>query len=194
MLSPLLAESYPVAFPYDPAQAEQLLEQAGFPRGPDGVRIRLRYKTTSARDNLEAVLAFQAMLKKIGIEIEIEVVELSVFLASVRKGAYQLYSSRWTGITDGSILHRTLHSGSRDNRAGYRSAGMDALLDRAMTEPDLEKRKAILKDAQSLMANDLPYFPLWYWTGALVLRKGVQGMKAGDISLSGSLEPLTHLR
>lgn len=196
LLSPQLPESSQSGqdIPYDPARAGRLLDQAGYLPDRHGIRLRLRYKTTPQPDNLDQVLAFQGMLRRVGIDVEVDVVELSVFLASIRKGAYQLYSSRWTGVSNGSILRRTLHTGSRDNRAGYHDEQMDHWLDEAMAEPDLRRRTRILRLVQRKMMVDLPYFPLWYWKGVVFVRKGLHGLAARDISLSGSLEPLTQLR
>jgi len=194
LLSPVLDESAPQSFAYDPAKAEQLLDQAGYPRGKDGIRLRLRFKTTSVRDGFETALALQHALQKIGIELTLDVVEPAVFFASIRKGAFELYSSRWIGVSDASIFQRTLTTGNPDNRGGYSSAEMDALLDEAMKQPDLARRRAILAKVQAKVAEDLPYLPLWYWNPAVIYRKDLTGLEPSDLSLSGSLAPLSHLR
>lgn len=196
LLSPELPESFqpPEGIPFDPEGAKKLLDETGHPPDRNGIRLRLHYKTTPQQDNLEQVLAFQGMLRKVGIEVEVDVMDLSVFLASIRKGAYQLYSSRWTGISDGSILYRTLHTGSRDNRAGYHNEQVDGWLDAAMSEPALERRIPILRHVQEKMLEDLPYLPLWYWKGVVFVRKKLQGPGPREVSLSGSLEPFTKIR
>ncbi len=195
-VSPLLAESFQAGVPaYDPASAERLLDQAGLNRGKDGVRLRLKYKTTPVREGYEMALLYREMLRKVGIELTLDVVEPAVFLASVRKGHFQLYSSRWVGVSDGSILHRTLHSGQKNNRAGYRDEAMNALLEKAMGETDLARRKDILKQVQVKMAEDLPYLPLWYWKNALIVRKELLKDGAGPVlSLSGAFEPMIRIR
>lgn len=192
LLSPLLPESHASKFEYNPERAEALLDQAGYPRGKDGVRFHLRYKSTPVREGIETAQIIRYFLGKIGIDVDIDVVEPAVFLASVRKGAFELYSSRWLGISDGSILFRTLRSGRPDNRAGYSDPAMDRLLDEANSEIDLKKRAALLAQAQERMADELPYFPLWYWKTTAILRKGLTGLD--KLSLSGAIEPLTHLR
>lgn len=194
LIFPTLPESYGYLSTYDPAAAEKLLEDAGYRRGADGVRLRLRYKTTPVRDGLEMARIFQSMLSKIGVQLTIDVVEPAVFLASVRKGAFQLYSSRWIGIADGSILYRTLRSGNPDNRSGYKNPEVDRLLDLAIAEPDLEKRKTLLRQVQIDAGDDVPVFPLWYWGGAVVLKNTVTGLESAELSLSGSLVPLSKLR
>jgi ABC-type transport system substrate-binding protein len=138
------------------------------------------------------------MLKKIGIDLQLDVVEPAVFHFSVRKGAFQLFSSRWVGISDGSILYSTLRSGQPQNRVGYNNPKMDAILDQAVHEMDPKKRLPLIQESQELLAADLPYFPLWYWKNILILRKGMkrngtQEITPNDLSLSGALELLTEI-
>ncbi len=196
LLSPLLPDSAPVDFPYDPAQAEKILDQAGLVRGKDGVRIRLTYRTTPVREGNETARLFQAMLRKVGIELRIEVVEPAVFAQAVRKGGYQLHSSRWSGVSDASILFNTLRSDALHNRWGYRQPSMDLLLDQARKEQRPARRRELLARVQKQVMEDLPYFPLWYWSNALILDRRWQqssGFRPEDLSLSGGLDPMIGL-
>jgi len=194
LLSPLLSENLQTPSQYSPIEAEKILDQAGYPRKKDGVRLRFRYKTTPQREGIETALILQDLLRKIGIELTLDVVEPAVFLSSVRKGGYQMYSSRWVGISDGSILFRTLRSDQRDNRAKYSDPKMDSLLDQAMEETDLVKRTRLLHTIQAKMAADLPYFPLWYWRNSVVMRKELEEkVRTVKLSLSGGYEPLTRI-
>ncbi len=193
LLSPLLPESHSVAIPYDPAEAERLLDEAGFPRKADGNRFELRYKTTPVREGFELALILREMLGRIGIQLRLEVVEPAVFLSSVRKGSFQLHSSRWVGIADASILYRTLHSNEKANRSGYSDAEMDHLLEAAVGEPDLSKRLPLVRAAQEKMARDLPYLPLWHWRVALIATRELAARIAPErLSLSASLHVLVE--
>jgi peptide/nickel transport system substrate-binding protein len=194
-LSPSLPEGIPtVSFSYDPKRSEELLDRAGLPRGPDGVRLRFKYKTTTQKFGLEFAQVFQEMLSRVGIAIELDPVESSVFFASIRKGNFQMYMGRWIGVSDGSIFHRTLHSESADNRVRYRDSEIDAWVEAASSELDLSKRKALLAKVQAKMLVDLPYFPLWHWSNALIFRDTVAPPAVSDISLSGSYTPFARLR
>jgi ABC-type transport system substrate-binding protein len=196
LVSPLLENSAQPAFEYDPKRAEALLDRAGFPRGKDGVRLRLTYKTTPVREGHETAVVFQSMLRKVGIELEIQVVESAVFAQAVRKGGYQLHSGRWVGVADTSILANTLHSQGHQNRWGYQNPEMDLLLEKARSEAQPEKRRLLWKAVQEKVRDDLPYFPLWYWSNALVLDRNwekTSGFQAIDLSLSGALSPISRI-
>jgi peptide/nickel transport system substrate-binding protein len=194
LLSPRLPEAAPQPFAYDPAEAERLLDQAGYPRGPRGTRLSLRFKSTQIRENLETALILQAMLERVGIAVTVDVVDGAALLASLRKGGFQIFASRYSGISDGSILMRTLRSDSPQNRFGYADAEVDAWLDAAAREPAESQRARLLARVQERAARDLPFLPLWYWSNTLILREGVGGLRAQELSLSGALDPLTRLR
>lgn len=194
-LSPSLPEALASDFPFEPARAEALLDAAGLRRPRAGApRFELRYRSTPKRENVETGLMLQDMLGRVGIRLLIDTVEPAVFLASTKKGAFQLYSSSWVGIADASILHRTLRSEQPDNRVGYRNPEMDRILDAAARETSLPKRLPLVRRAQALMAEDVPYLPLWHWNNAVIHRKGLQGLRPEDLSLSGAYEPITRLR
>jgi peptide/nickel transport system substrate-binding protein len=194
LLAPMLPESASFPIQYDPVAAEKLLDQAGFPRGPDGVRFRLRLKTTPSRDGFEISKILQTMLARVGIELKLDIVEPAVFLASVRKRSFDLYASRWVGLADGSIFYRILRSGRPDNRVSYHNSEVDSLIDQAIIEPNDETRARLLRRVQEVMAEDLPYLPLWFWKVTVFVRKGLTGMNSEDLSLSASLVPLAKLR
>lgn len=194
-LNPTLPEAISTRpFTYDPALSEKLLDEANYPRGADGVRFRLKYKTTTNREGLELAQVFQEMLKKVGIQIDLDPVEPSVFFASIRKKNFQMYMSRWIGVSDGSIFERTLHSGNKDNRVGYQDALTDEWLKGANQELDPEKRRALLVKVQERMLDELPYFPLWHWSNSLLIKNTLTGVEPRDVSLSGSFISLTKLR
>ena len=192
LLSPALDEYSGADFKFDPTAAEKLLDRAGYPRGKDGTRFTLHFKTTPIRDGFEMAEAFQAMLHRVGIELVLEVVEPAVFFASVKKGAFEMYTSRWVGIADASIFDRVLKTDGRDNRGAYSDAEIDAWLEQAMSEPDLSKRKAVFAKIQAKIAQDLPFLPLWFWTADAILtskfdRRG--GFRSFHDGITGAFNP-----
>lgn len=185
-LSPELPGSTQSEFVFDPLKAETLLEEAGFKKDSQGIRFHLKYKTTPSKDGFEAAQVFQSMLKKVGIQLDLEMVDPAVFFSSIRKGNFQIYSSRWVGISDPSILQRTLLSTHADNRVHYNNPEVDQAL------KDLSPEN--LRFVQNQMAKDLPYFTLWFWSNSMIMRKEIQGLEGKDLSLSGSFVPWSSLK
>ncbi|MBU6374611.1 MAG: ABC transporter substrate-binding protein [Bdellovibrionales bacterium] len=179
-ISPILPDGTTIELEREnPAKAKSLLDEAGYPIKSDGTRFTLRFKTTPVREGYEPARVLQESFEKIGIKVILEVVEPAVFLASVRRGNYELSLGRWVGVADPSLLERTLRSQAPSNRAGYSDPEMDQLLD----------SRQWLK-VQKKMAEDLPYFPLWFWKNAVLIRNGITGIEPAQISLTGALRPL----
>lgn len=194
LLSPILPESRQIEFPADRAESIRLLEAAGYRPDAHGVRLTVHYKSTPVREGIETALIIQDMLARVGIRLVVDVVEPAVFISSVRKGAYQLYSSRWLGVADGSILYSTLHTGQTLNRAGYSNPELDRLLDEALVHARLADRLPLLAQVQTRMMEELPYFPLWYWNTTLITNRRVAPVDPQTLSASGALDPLSQLK
>ncbi len=159
-------------------------------------RLALTLKVGPYRDTIELARVIQEAWRPLGVDLKIEVIEAAVLLTQLRTGKFQMSLSRWVGITDGSILYRTLRTGQKLNRARYSNPQVDGWLDEAVTTLDLTRRQALLAQVQRRMLVDLPYFPLFTWTQTLVLRrKAFEGAapQTGDLSRSGAYSSLTRL-
>ena len=73
------------SYSYDPEKAAQLLDQAGYPAGRDGMRgLRFEYKTTPEGARMGEV--FQAMLQRVGIELTIRSLDFAAYYAEIQAG------------------------------------------------------------------------------------------------------------
>jgi peptide/nickel transport system substrate-binding protein len=66
-------------YPYDPATAERLLDEAGWPRGDDGVRFAIRMQAGQGRyvNDVNVVLAITQYLQDVGLDVDLELMEWS---------------------------------------------------------------------------------------------------------------------
>ncbi len=84
-------------YPYDPDQANSLLDAAGYPKGADGIRagtcngkpvkFSLGIETTTAQRRVDDVLAIQSDLKKVGIDIKPNHIPAGTYFGSYTEGA-----------------------------------------------------------------------------------------------------------
>jgi peptide/nickel transport system substrate-binding protein len=187
LLSPLNWAYDPGAprWPYDPARAKRLLDQAGF-IDPDGdgprPRFRLSFKTTNIDLRRRIAEALKEQLLRVGIELDLRSYEWGTFFADVKNGNFHLYSLAWVGIEDPDIYYQILHSTSvppnGDNRGRYSDPEVDRLLARGRTTLDRTERKTIYRDIQRYLAEDLPNIPLWWWKNVVVKKPGLRGFVA----------------
>ncbi len=163
-------------FEFDPARAERLLDQAGFHRGADGVRLHLVMKTSSAEDVRLLSAVLQQQFARVGIALELRSFEFATFYSDVTRGAFQLYSLRWIGGNEQPDIFSYAFSTARfsprgANRGHYSNEQLDALLDDAAESPDQQKRRADYIEAQQILARDLPAINLWYRDTVVVHNK-----------------------
>jgi len=186
--------------PYDSGAAARLLDQAGWRRGPDGVRARegqrLAFELLSvptADNALEQML--QAAWRKLGVEVRLRQLELSTFLG-VAQGAPRAFDAILTGLPGDLSLGyvRALFDGRRPGPlayAGYQSPAFDASMNRvdaAATETELAEA---WRTAQRVLEADEP-------TAWLYHARGVQGVnrRVRDvvIDLRGELQGVSAWR
>ena len=163
-------------FGFDPARGAKLLEEAGYHAGPDGVRLRLTMKTSSAEDVRLLSAVLQQQLARVGIALDLRSFEFATFYSDVTRGAFQLYSLRWIGGNEQPDIFTHAFSTERfspkgANRGHYSNARLDGLLDDAMQSTDQQQRRSDYVEAQRILASDLPAINLWYRDTVVVHNK-----------------------
>jgi peptide/nickel transport system substrate-binding protein len=160
-------------YPHDVARAQRLLEEAGFPAGKDGVRMRLTMKTSTDETTRLMAAVLQQQLRVAGIRLEIRSAEFGTFYSDVTKGAFQIYALRWIGSNEDPDIFRYAYASSSfppkgGNRGRYSNARLDALLVEAAASSDRVVRKRDYVEVQQILAEDLPGIPLWYPNNELI--------------------------
>jgi peptide/nickel transport system substrate-binding protein len=168
-------------WPYDPKRAKRLLDEAGYP-DPDGdgplPRFHLSFKTTNIDLRRRIAEAIKEQLQQVGIEIDVRSYEWATFYSDIKKGNFHLYSLAWVGIMDPDILYQIFHSSSfppnGDNRGRYSNPAVDRLLEQGRSTNELAERKRIYGQVQRILAEDLPYVPLWWWNNVVVKKPALE--------------------
>jgi peptide/nickel transport system substrate-binding protein len=111
--------------------------------------------------------ALQDEWRKVGVALEVRPLELATLLSDLDKGNFQLSYSIWVGANNDPDIFDLVFSSRKippngRNRGHYRDARVDALIAGIRGEMDQEKRKALCSEVQKIVAEELPYVPLWY--------------------------------
>lgn len=197
--------------PFDPEKAKQLLDQAGWKPGADGIRakdgakLRLKITTTTGnklREMVQQVLV--AQLKKVGIELYIENVPSAVLFGSWandadrKKGRYDIMMyTTGPGIDPHQQFEGYFHSrnipmeangGSGYNYTRHRDAKLDEYLDMAGKVPSMEKRAEYYRKAQARVAEVVPHIYLYQRLTVHAFRKHVKGWKPNGYGIIDAVE------
>jgi peptide/nickel transport system substrate-binding protein len=115
-------------------------------------------------------------LKKIGITMQIEQVDVSVWFDRFSKGNYQITSAYQERTIDPDNFYSlVLKSGAAINTTGYSNPKVDSLIDRAARETNVAKRKKLYTQLRKIVFADVPLIFVHYETLNYLMRKNVHG-------------------
>jgi peptide/nickel transport system substrate-binding protein len=188
-------------YPADTTRAEKLLDAAGYPRGANGVRFHLTLKTSTEEQARLIGAALQEQWRKAGIDLELRPLELATLLSDSIHGNFQLTFLRWVGANNDPDVFEFVFSSKRfppdgANRGHYRNPRIDALTDQIRVEMDLKKRKVLCSEVQKILADDLPYIPMWFTDVVSVHRRELGDLQlspTGDYDFLVTLKPSAQL-
>ena len=154
---------YDKLYPYDPVRAGRLLDAAGFPKRADGTRFSMSMVVMSEQPDLPATAeVVRSNWKDIGVDVTLDAVERQVMYQRVYTTRnYDATVQSYTSAGDPAIgIHRVYKTDtSRNpwvNPTGYSNATVDDLLLKASGVVDLGERGKFYKQAQKILAEDIP--------------------------------------
>ena len=176
--------------PYDIAEAEKLLAQAGFKKGGDGILIKdgkrlvLNLKVPIAQESesvKRVVLAFKNYLRRVGAEINVEFLEWQSWKDAVfATHDFDIMFASWV-FDDSADISSLFHSGEigawRNNFGGYSNPEVDSLLVEAKNTLDHEKRRTIYRKLHERLADESPYTYLWTLTNYAAYDRKVRAVQ-----------------
>jgi len=168
----------PPAGGVDRADANRMLDAAGYPRGPGGVRVgpdgrELRFRLIGNGDRIEharIVQFIQGWLAEIGIAVEPALIAGSRLNELTTTGFYDLAVSGW-GVNPDPDYVLSIHTcGQRPGPEGtggttaafFCDPRYDALYARQLSEFDRDRRARIVEQMQQLLYEQAPTVVLYY--------------------------------
>lgn len=180
-----------VQYPYDPTRALQLMADAGWVRGADGILVhqasgerfesKISARPTSGADKIITLMADQ--WKAIGVQMDIQV--LSPALAADRKvlgtQPFGILSSQSNSRSVLPPIHSNLIANDANrwsgrNVQGYSNPKVDALVDRVLVALDEREQLDLHRQLLHETTDDVALMPLYWQVDPVLLLRGVTGV------------------
>jgi peptide/nickel transport system substrate-binding protein len=172
-------------------RARQILDEAGWVPGPDGIRakdgVRLSFNnstTTGAHLREQTQQFIQQTFAEIGVEMKIENLPAAVMWGEF--WTQSQFDTTMVGITyliaaDPDVTNRfhtgaiVAQGGRGSNNGQYSNPEVDALLEEGTRTFEPEKRRAIYHRVQEIIRDDLPFLPLFTNNTVFGRKAGIEG-------------------
>ncbi|MEN1967696.1 peptide ABC transporter substrate-binding protein [Lentibacillus sp. N15] len=162
---------------FDPDKAKELLkegmEEEGYDELPD---VTLTYNTDE--DHKAIAETLQNMFSdNLGVDVTLKNTEWNVFLEDQKALKHQLSRSSFLfdygdpiNFLEGFITDSTM------NRTGWSNEKYDELIKQAKSEKDEQKRWEKMEDAEKLLADEMPFFPIHYYNQVYIYKDNISGI------------------
>ena len=181
------------AFAYDPDRANELLDEAGWTMGDDGVRVKNGERLTvripvSTHQSIPAEQSLleqiQAQSAEVGFAVTLEPMDLASWYAAAGAWEFDAITAPY-GKSSPDVLRFVFHSDSIEPApSGYHANNinvvdeeLDSLLERANQSVDEEERADLYAQAQQIIVDGAYVMPLYDWQTRLLYRDDVEGLR-----------------
>lgn len=166
-------------YPYDPAQAEALLDQAGIvDTDGDGIRelegeeLDLNYVAYTSRNLNEFAEAIALQLEQIGIGVTVTVCDYDTALALQNAGEFDLITANTTtvGTGDPQDFLGGWYSGNSQSYGYYQNEEYDRLYEELAVTLDADRRLELITRLQQILIDDAATIVHGYYNSRMLSR------------------------
>lgn len=173
--------------PYDPAKAKDLLTQAGWTLGSDGVLAKGGTKfsfTCDIPSTYPEASVIQQNLKAVGIDMQMKNADWAQLLTTRYTADFlcNYTDPGWDNFPDRRYRwHSTLIPPNGQNYAHYKNPDLDKVLDSAYTASSIDAAKPFYAQFQKIMAEEVPDIPMYHSFMTIVADARLTGYDVGPI-------------
>jgi peptide/nickel transport system substrate-binding protein len=170
-------------YPHDPDRAAEILDEAGWQLGADGIRekdgqkLRIRFFDGGEHRRGEYL---QENLRRVGIDVVARVVSFPELFALTRHADGYEMCTTWFASSDPSILNVVLHSSNVEEGfaiSRFRDEQLDSMLERGLTIVDEDERADLYRELQRYVMEQAILIPMYSETALGGVRSEFQGYR-----------------
>jgi oligopeptide transport system substrate-binding protein len=165
----------PPGHPYDVERARALLAAAGYPGGRGLPTIEIMYNDLDKHRTIAETIQ-QMWRESLGIDVELRSLEWGVYLDSQHKLDYDIARAGWIAdYADPNTFLDMFMTGNENNQTGWSNERYDELIRQAAQESDSEKRLALFTQAETILLDESPVLPIYFYVSTNLVNPRVQG-------------------
>lgn len=183
--------------PYDPEEAKRILEKNGWQDrdgdgiiDKDGTSFKFKLSISAGKPHREfAATMIKNYLKKIGIDVEIEILENSLFFSKMFERKLDAWIAGWTIPLDldlepfwGSDLEQNFF-----NVIGYQDKTIDKFFSELKRAKTTEEKKRIIYKIQEILQEDQPVTFLYWIDNIIGYSKKIKNVKLNPIAYTNRI-------
>jgi peptide/nickel transport system substrate-binding protein len=178
------------SYDYNPDRARQLLDEAGWKPGADGIRARdgmrmeLTVRThTEDPDRRQVIQVMQSEFQKVGIDTKTATTDFPALLNDLMDAKHQLAVVGWLNLSDPDrATFRQFTLDGAGNYGRYKNEQVDKLLKDARATLDRTKAKQLYTDALKQVVDDAPYIFIQYQEYIAMYQPKMQGFALNPVT------------
>ncbi|MEK5027428.1 ABC transporter substrate-binding protein [Paenibacillus sp. FSL M7-1046] len=183
-------------YKYDPEKAKQLLDEAGWTVGANGIRekdgkpLSIHYLGSKSKNTDIFIAVAKENFEALGIEFQPEIfADFNSLVSKVEGGDYDLVSFSTPMLTDPADGFMQFFDGEIND---YENPKFLELYNKALATTDIEQRKAVYKELYQLLNDELPIIFTSYKKTVYAYNGRIQNLTVSPfIGLAGSLPDWT---
>jgi peptide/nickel transport system substrate-binding protein len=176
----------------DVVKAKELLQQAGYTDNKPW-QVELWYRSNVPTDGPAATVIKAFIEQELGslVRVDLNSIESATAYNNLAKGTYPMFMLDWNGdyydpdtyihpfldCAKGSVAQGCQDGATVGQGSFYYSQKMNQLIDQQRQEGDPAKRQQIFAGIQDLLAEDVPFIPLWQRKEYAFAQRDIQGVR-----------------
>jgi oligopeptide transport system substrate-binding protein len=169
----------PKIMTYDPAKAQRLLAEAGYPNGKGLPPLVLMYRQEVPDIRIVADVVSGDLEKNLGIKVTERTMEWGAYLKEYEANKVPFFHMRWMAdyLDPQDFLSLMLTTKGNENHIYYSNAKVDELCSEADASVDQAKRTELYTQAENIVLDDAPFVPIYFQKDVELISPRVRGLR-----------------
>lgn len=175
-------DSMSVFFKYNPDSAKAILTRLNY----DYLNPNHQLKIFTNKDYLDIIVFVANQWQKIGIHVDVELMETSTLREQMKKGTLPVFRASWISDypDEESFLNVFYsHNGAPPNYTRFNNEVFDKLYEDCIEESNMALRHNIYIKMNNIINQNLPLIPLFYDETAWFVSNKISGLQANSLNL-----------